>query len=310
MSQISKYDELHDRYSKIRTTKSGTRYERLAAFVFKVLDESGIVIHDLKLVGETGAKHQIDVTVEKEGVKKRILIECKDFDISGENVGLPIIRNFWGVVDDIKPDEAIIITCNDFTKDARIYAKGKEIKLAILRVFQDEDWEGRIKSIVVTMHVQSITHPKVGIALKSQEDIAELQSDLSQAGIKGVEDIRILKGQPVYFNTPEGRFPIVDFIEKKSNEYPRNKAGPIELKIPMDGCTIEVEERGGIPILEITLWFKVIHSEQSFEAVSKNIAELIIQGLGDEDLVIFDEDLRRFYIDKNTGEVVEKKSNK
>ncbi len=54
MRERSGYDELHDKYHKTLTTKSGTRYERLAAVVFKALDERHIVIHDLKLVCEEG----------------------------------------------------------------------------------------------------------------------------------------------------------------------------------------------------------------------------------------------------------------
>jgi hypothetical protein len=40
MMSRSRYDELHDKYDTILTTKSGTRYERLAAIVFKELEES------------------------------------------------------------------------------------------------------------------------------------------------------------------------------------------------------------------------------------------------------------------------------
>jgi hypothetical protein len=57
----SRYDELHDKYDAILTTKSGTRYEHLAAMVFKALEESTAVIHDLSLLGESDVSHQIDV---------------------------------------------------------------------------------------------------------------------------------------------------------------------------------------------------------------------------------------------------------
>ena len=36
--------ELHDKYTALLTTKSGTRYERLTAIVFKALQESHVVI--------------------------------------------------------------------------------------------------------------------------------------------------------------------------------------------------------------------------------------------------------------------------
>ncbi|WP_317951366.1 hypothetical protein, partial [Rossellomorea marisflavi] len=63
--------------------KQGTKYEKLAAVVFKTLNQNDVVIHDLTLRGD-GKKtgHQIDVTVQSPGSNepKRILIECKDYD--------------------------------------------------------------------------------------------------------------------------------------------------------------------------------------------------------------------------------------
>jgi hypothetical protein len=109
MPKRSCYDELHDRYNTILTTKGGTRYEILAAFVFKALEAQNTVIHDLSLVGESEVAHQIDVLFER---KRRVLIECEDFDISGEKIGLDIIRNFRSVLEDTTADEGMVVTCN------------------------------------------------------------------------------------------------------------------------------------------------------------------------------------------------------
>ncbi|WP_215866397.1 hypothetical protein, partial [Acidithiobacillus thiooxidans] len=68
-------------------------------------------------------------------------------------------------VDDIRPDEAIVITCVGFTADAQKFAKHKGIKLAVLREFQSTDWEGRIRKICVTMHIMHITEPKITLKL-------------------------------------------------------------------------------------------------------------------------------------------------
>jgi len=57
--QRSRYDEMHDYYYELLSTKSGTRYERLAAFVFKYLNQEKTVIHDLKLLGDSEVSHQI-----------------------------------------------------------------------------------------------------------------------------------------------------------------------------------------------------------------------------------------------------------
>jgi hypothetical protein len=47
--------------------------------------------------GTSDVSHKIDLHVTVEGQSRRVLIECKDFDISGDKVGLPIVRNFWAV---------------------------------------------------------------------------------------------------------------------------------------------------------------------------------------------------------------------
>jgi hypothetical protein len=171
VSARSRYDELHDIYGTIRTTKRGTRYERLAAVVFAALDANSVVIHDLKVIGEeTEVKHQIDVHIERAGSPKRILVECKDYDISGQPVGLGIVRDFWGVVDDVHPDEAWIISCNDFTEDARRYAKRKNIKLATLRAFAASDWEDRVHTIVTQITISSPQVEKVALRVRTLTD--------------------------------------------------------------------------------------------------------------------------------------------
>ena len=96
----TKYDELHDRYFSILSSKAGTRSERLAAFVFRSLHQMDVVIHDFKLVGNSKVKHQIDVLIEANGRTRRVLVECKDFDNADKLVCLGIIRNFRTVVED------------------------------------------------------------------------------------------------------------------------------------------------------------------------------------------------------------------
>jgi hypothetical protein len=89
----SRYDDLHDKYTSLLTSKAGTRYERLSAIVFKVLNENNVVIHDVRLLGDSEVSHQIDVRIEIDGRARRVILECKDFDLSGRKVGLDVVRN-------------------------------------------------------------------------------------------------------------------------------------------------------------------------------------------------------------------------
>jgi hypothetical protein len=124
MSQ--KIELAYDRLIAEEKLKAGTKYERLAAVAFRHLTGRATV-HDLRLVGRSGVAHQIDAVVGES--RKRVLIEAKDYDTK---VGLGIVRDFWGVVEDVRPSDAYIVTTEGFTKPAIQFAQAKAIKLAVL----------------------------------------------------------------------------------------------------------------------------------------------------------------------------------
>ena len=301
--KLSSYDKIFNKYFDKDITKSGTKYEILAAMVLKHLIDAGKVIHDIKLLGESDVKHQIDVLFEDNGNNKRTLIECKDYDISEKSVGLGVIRDFSAVVDDIKPDEAFILTCNDFTNDAKKFAKCKKIKLAILRDFTETDKKGCIQKIICNLSILNSTNPKVEIkiddayCLKLQKDLNDEQ--LNSAGL--------WKGQPLFLNTAEGRFQLNEYVERIWNAYPRDKEGFVESKHKLNNTTIEVANRGGVPVIGLILRFEVIHNTEVFEIVSDKIAELVLEGFSDTEIIIFDKDIQKYDIDSNTGEIISKR---
>jgi len=299
--QISRYDELHDLYSEILSTKSGTRYERLAAFVFKDLEQSGTVIHDLKLRGDSGVLHQIDVTIERNGKRQRTLVECKDFDISGDKVGLDVIRNFYGVKADIKPDEAYIVTCNGFTKDAELYAKSKQIGLVILREFRESDWDGRLRQIDIHLNMVVPSQPRIHIEFKQDDDPQKIANDLQTVGIS-------LNGlgrdQPVFFNTPEGRFQANDFVKRNMKFSVSTPPGAVEHDVDVSNITFEVDNLGSVELKCLKISYEIVHTEETIEIGANKIAILLLQGIGSDNKVIWDDDLRRFKVDESTREVL------
>ena len=299
--QRSRYDELHDRYSKISSTKSGTRYERLAAFVFKALEQSGTVIHDFQLRGESGAAHQIDVTIERSGKRQRTLVECKDFDISGDKVGLGVIRDFYGVKADIKPDEAYIVTCNGFTKDAELYAKSKQIGLVILREFRESDWEGRLRQIDIHLKMVVPSQPRIHIEFKQDDDRQKIANDSQTVGIS-------LNGlgrdQPVFFNTPEGRFQANDFVKRNMKFSGSTPPGAVEHDVDVSNITFEVDNLGSVELKCLKISYEIVHTEEIIEIGANKIAILLWQGIGSDNKVIWDDDLRRFKVDEATREVL------
>ena len=302
MAQNSKYDFLHDKYHTAATRKAGNKYERLAALVFKVLEEKDTVIHDIKLTGsDPGVRHQIDLTVERNNSRKRrLLIECKDFDTSTNKVGIGIVRDFRSVLEDTRADEGIILTCNGFTSQARKYAKSKGIKLCILRTFEESDMKNRIKKIVMHFIIQSTIPERASIVI-DEENNEKYQTHLQAAGVSD-EGIGIY--DPVYFVCDQKREQFCDFISCRvgqSDLWTTMRDG--RLAMPANEWKLQVESGPFIDFKGIILDVRQEQEEETLEIVSSRVAELILSEFADTDLIIFDDQLERYKIDAESGEV-------
>lgn len=303
MAARSRYDDLHDYYHKIATTKSGNRYERLAALVFKALESRNTVIHDLFLRGDDSeVKHQIDVTVELPGKRAhRVLIECKDYDVSGKSAGLSIVRDFRSVIEDTKADQGIILTCTRFTRPARKYAKSKGIKLAILRKFEDADMEGRIKTILVNLVIQTARVEEAMVCFGEEENDAFRQNlDSKNIGRPGIH-----RTDPVYFVKGTHREQFCSFLSRRVHEeelWMVTKDG--RLAMPANGWKLQVDDLALVEFEGILVNVSHEYEEEVLKITSDRVAELILSGFGDRDLLIFGDQLAAYYIDPKSGVVL------
>ena len=188
-------DLVYDRLVADERLKAGTKYERLAAIAFRHVTGRETV-HDLRLRGGTGVAHQIDAVVGDE--RKRILIEAKDYDRS---VDLPLVRNFWAVVEDINPDEAFIITTQGFSENAVKYATAKGIQLAVLRPPREEDWESFIRRITLTITATGQTGPPRVTWHLHQDDFGKIEGDVHAHGLAETRDLELsnAKGERIRF---------------------------------------------------------------------------------------------------------------
>jgi hypothetical protein len=90
-------EQIYDQAVAEEKLKEGTKYERLTAIVFKILDDGGLVVHDMKLSGDgKEASHQIDVSASYHHMQRRVLVECKDY--ASDSVGIDVIRDFNGAL--------------------------------------------------------------------------------------------------------------------------------------------------------------------------------------------------------------------
>lgn len=226
-----------------------------------------------------------------------MLIECKDFDVSGDPVGLGILRNFFGVVEDTKPDEAFVITCSDFTEDARTYAKAKGIKLAVLQTPDELDWRRGPRAIEVTIMLTVPTLVGCTFHFLGEGSIVAPKLATERAAA-GLHPTVTRQDDPVYFNgTEDGRVQLNDYLSKHMNACAKDINGEGEVTIPLHGMTMEIENRGGHPLHSMTLKIKIEKSETSFMRITADtIAALILDPGSEPNSVVWEHDLRRFTI--------------
>ena len=128
---------LYDEIIADEKLKHGTKYERLAALVFKHLRQDDTVTHDVRLRGEGRRTwHQIDVRLATlEGTTLRAIVECRHlFGKAGrKKLGLGAVRDFASVQRDLEADEAWMVTTGAFTGPATTYAEEQGIRLATLK---------------------------------------------------------------------------------------------------------------------------------------------------------------------------------
>ena len=107
--------------------------ERLA--LFKGLQPSSVQ-HDVKLKGQSGQEHQVDVYWEykKDGEVHRVAIECKNYSY-GVSIGK--VRDFYGVISDLDNVKGIMVTTVGYQKGAKQYADYYGISLKELRAPRD-----------------------------------------------------------------------------------------------------------------------------------------------------------------------------
>ncbi len=72
-----------------------------------------------------GADGGIDLVAKKEG--ETILVQCKQW--KSEKVGVPTVREMFGLLNAERANEVHIVTCGHFTEEAKQFARGKPIKL-------------------------------------------------------------------------------------------------------------------------------------------------------------------------------------
>ena len=183
------------------TTKP-IEYEKLVKAVYAALlqqdsVENIEVLHNTRLVGKSGATHQIDVMWKfaQAGVTHTVLVECKDCGRPREKSE---IAEFKAILDDLhgRP-RGIFVRRSGFQDGALKFASHHDIELIVLRAPRDEDWSNdELRGFNVKFCFQQRLYDVHGIAV-----------DENLAREILVREHRLTKGTPVsiVFPTRIGR---------------------------------------------------------------------------------------------------------
>jgi hypothetical protein len=300
---MSSIEQIYNSLIADEKMKNGSKYERLAAVVYKMLDDSDTVIHDLRLRGDGKlAQHQIDVTIEKDGKSKRILVECKKYD---KVIGIGIIRDFYGAVAQIKPDAAFVVTTEGYTKGAIKFAEDEDIGLAILRQAEDADWEGLIRKIVINGTIISNNTPHISWVAYDQDELIRAQELLKDhwgetLGIDTQENFFYDQNYKVIANYQ-------DIIKPVINSAPRDITKPTKDRHEfIEKMYIKIFDQF-IAIKGFDYEFKShAYQMQSIVDDGGKVASLLFKILNsDEKKIFFEEEIEKWTFD-NTGEVIPK----
>src|SRR5262249_11366136 len=177
----------------------------------------------------------------------------------------------------------IVITCNGFTKDAQKYARSKGIKLAVLRLFETRDMDGRIEKIVVGVIFQQPANPVATVVI-GEDQHSRYAAELAAIGV--TDGAR--NDDPVFFVRGSERRQFNEFLTARMNDAIA-PAGPkvIRIAMPADGWEIQVNQNAPIPFKGIVVNFHVDEERHSIEVTSQRIAELVLSGFGASDIIIF-----------------------
>lgn len=120
--------------------------------------------HNIRLKGGSSQEHQIDVYWQYRltGITHRVALECK---LHTAKVDLGIIRDFWGVLDDVPGLRGVIVSPVGFTSGAVTYAQSKGIGLKVVRQAQDADYNKRFKVITINIHQRSPVNLRLNMVL-------------------------------------------------------------------------------------------------------------------------------------------------
>lgn len=120
-------------------TKQWKRFERLTQKIQQQLAPDATVGIDETIVGKSGPRNQLDVTLRSRVGQYKFfcVIECKDWN---NKVDIDTVRAFQSKVEDVQAMQGVMVSAKGFTREAHKYADARNIRLYRLVDAESESW--------------------------------------------------------------------------------------------------------------------------------------------------------------------------
>lgn len=141
--------------------QKGTSYEEFVQKIYHAIVNADFgggktiqVEQNIKLSGQSNTKRQIDVYWEYElaGEVFRTAVECKNH---ASRIKMETVDAFASKLKDLRMSKGIIVSAEGFQSGAIKQADFHGITLVKIDPVKDEDLEGRLQKVTVTIHVAS-----------------------------------------------------------------------------------------------------------------------------------------------------------
>ena len=260
-------------------------YEAATAALYQAMGESsGITVEcfgsSCRVQGKSGSWYQIDVlTSQSNGLQTvRTAIECKYWQ---KRVTRNVVSNLITTVEDTNIEKGVIVSKEGFTSGAIALAKQKNISLVEMREPNDADWEGKIKTIHIMMHITSLEFYDVECVKPPQQAGTSIQFTAS--------------GQDITIKEPGKETKTLDQIVNAALSSEHSADQSLEVRF-LAGTTMRIVGFDKSAMIE-AVRFKVRHHVHEREIVidAAEVIRLIVKEVFEE---------RQFHI-RHDGQIVE-----
>ena len=267
-----------------------TEYERFTQEVYQQLlncrhPNIANVQHNIKLEGQSGCRHQIDVywEYEKDGVKHRVAIECKNYI---NHVPKEKVCAFQGVLSDLDGVEGIMVSKKGFQSGAKQYAMEYGISLQELR--EPEVRETFIGNMMLNLHserqstlfaVDEQWAKEHNINIPEYKRRMDMISFTHECYWSNTTHIPLELADRVIRNAEGKEITTLDLLEQQIPDHPTDD---FPFVFPFDDAYVETDYWGLIKILEIKYTYETEDQQRNITIDAEGFVKAILKNaLGD-----------------------------